>query len=419
MNPHFFLLSLVGLSSLPALAQTPAAPPTNAVAPAKPSPLIMDPAARAIIERAITTYRDAKSIRYSFIKAKTGAVSTVRYLNPGLLRVDRELKGKTSRDLVNGADIYTVLGDEYRKSVNFYSGVSPLASGMAGEAGHFLAPMMEGKNPYEVMAEEYSQETDGEPIFKNFKMDVVGLGLRVVDGEVLQGVRSSYVLLLPGKGSPLTHKETTAWFGGSPFALRRVQTLTTFPGFSAANTEKITEQEVSPEFPADTFVFDATGLKFMSETAIKKSRGAPYDPRLKVGAAPFPIATNDLKGQPISLAKYKGKVVLLDFWATWCGPCVAGLPELKSAYNKYHAQGFEVVGISLDEEKGALTSFIKKNKMPWPQIFDGKGWDSKVSNDYGVRAIPFLLLIGRDGKIAAVNPRNELDKEVQAALAAR
>lgn len=142
--------------------------------------------------------------------------------------------------------------------------------------------------------------------------------------------------------------------------------------------------------------------------------------RFKLARTPKPLPDleiQDADDKPLKLADLKGKVLLLNFWATWCAPCVKGLPELKGAYSKYHSQGLEVVGISLDEDNKALTSFIAKNQMLWPQIFDGKGWKSKVPNDYGVQAIPFLLLIGRDGKIAAVNPRGKLEEAVKAALA--
>ena len=90
-----------------------------------------------------------------------------------------------------------------------------------------------------------------------------------------------------------------------------------------------------------------------------------------------------------------------------------------ATYNKYHDQGFDVVGISLDNSKEALDKYIADNKMPWRQVFDGKGWDSAAGKTFGVQAIPFAMIIGRDGKIAAVNARGEtLEKAVAKALAA-
>jgi thiol-disulfide isomerase/thioredoxin len=115
-------------------------------------------------------------------------------------------------------------------------------------------------------------------------------------------------------------------------------------------------------------------------------------------------------------------VVLVDFWATWCGPCVAELPNVISAYNKYKARGFDVIGVSLDEagDKPKLTKFTQDRKMVWRQVLDAESKKQKLSDIYGVTAIPFTLLIGKDGKIAAVNPRGEeLEPAVAAAVAAK
>jgi peroxiredoxin len=95
---------------------------------------------------------------------------------------------------------------------------------------------------------------------------------------------------------------------------------------------------------------------------------------------------------------YKGKVVLLDFWATWCGPCVAEIPNVVQAYEKYHEKGFEVLGISLDKEDSEqkLAAFTKKKDMPWPQVYDGKFWQAEVAKLYGINSIPHMLLVDGD-----------------------
>jgi thiol-disulfide isomerase/thioredoxin len=129
----------------------------------------------------------------------------------------------------------------------------------------------------------------------------------------------------------------------------------------------------------------------------------------KIGTEPIAIGKDDLAGKPIDLASYKGKVVLVDFWATWCGPCMAELPNVIAAYQKYHDKGFEIVGISLDNEgdRAKLDKCLADKKMTWRQYFDGKGWKNEVAQAYGVNSIPATYLIGKDGKIAAVNLRGE------------
>jgi thiol-disulfide isomerase/thioredoxin len=140
---------------------------------------------------------------------------------------------------------------------------------------------------------------------------------------------------------------------------------------------------------------------------------------LAVGSTFPDFSEKDLDGKPISVAGFKGKVVLVDFWATWCGPCRGELPNVIATYKKHHADGFEIIGVSLDSDRSQLDDFLKKTDgMTWQQFFDGQGWSNKLAVKYGVQAIPFAVLIGPDGKIIGKSLRGEeLENAVAGALA--
>jgi len=124
-------------------------------------------------------------------------------------------------------------------------------------------------------------------------------------------------------------------------------------------------------------------------------------------------------GREVSLKDLKGKVVLVDFWATWCVPCLKVMPDIKAVYDEFHDQGFEVVGISLDSEKEKLESYLAKEKIDWPHYFDGEGWDNMIAKQYGIESIPATFLIGPDGLIAATDvPASSLKARVAELLAA-
>jgi peroxiredoxin len=130
--------------------------------------------------------------------------------------------------------------------------------------------------------------------------------------------------------------------------------------------------------------------------------------RLKVGAPALDIRTTSFQGKKIQLlGGYKGKVVLLDFWAAWCNPCRMEMPNVIGVYNEFHKKGFEIIGISLDNEKERFQSFIRDNKMEWPQVFDGKYWMSEYARLYAVNSIPATFLIDKKGIIRFKNVRGE------------
>ena len=127
---------------------------------------------------------------------------------------------------------------------------------------------------------------------------------------------------------------------------------------------------------------------------------------------PLDLKFTAVDGREVELSKLAGKVVLIDFWATWCGPCVAELPNVLKAYETYHDKGFEIIGISLDQDKAALESFVKERGMEWPQYFDGKGWQNEISTKYGIQSIPAMWLVNKKGMVVNTNARAGLAEQV-------
>jgi len=139
---------------------------------------------------------------------------------------------------------------------------------------------------------------------------------------------------------------------------------------------------------------------------------------IRPGKTPPDFTAKTLAGKTVSPGDFRGRVVLLDFWATWCGPCIAELPNVQAVYRAHHDAGFDIVSISLDRNKAALAGFLKQREMPWIHVFDPDlPLDARVATTYGVNAIPFMVLIGRDGSVAGVNLRGPaLEKAVAEAL---
>jgi peroxiredoxin len=129
-----------------------------------------------------------------------------------------------------------------------------------------------------------------------------------------------------------------------------------------------------------------------------------------VGSTPN-ISFIDVNGVKVDLQQMRGKVVLINFWATWCGPCVGEMPRIRDLYNRYHTQGLEVIGISLDRDRDALLHFIQGHDIPWPQYFQKEG-DNTIARQFGIDGIPVVFIINKEGMLVDESGREKMELEI-------
>lgn len=131
------------------------------------------------------------------------------------------------------------------------------------------------------------------------------------------------------------------------------------------------------------------------------------NPKLAGERVALPFKVNSSTGEELSLERFKGKVVLLDFWASWCGPCREDMPYVRDIWKKYSREGFVIIGINLDSNRNSFDNYMKREEISWPQYYDGRGWNNQISRLYGVSSIPHTVLIDQDGIIRAIGLRGD------------
>ncbi len=347
-------------------------------------------------------------------------------------------KGTSISGNIEGANGLSVFFDEIDPS----SKSKTIQSGQTGADGSFSFDFPEGVNPgfYQVKVGAKGADVILDGTEKTVSLNGKLSGLDRYDYTVSGSKATEDFLstINAYKNKEMSPKDVSAYIENTASPLTAAALSLRMFGFRAESVEmhKKVLAKLEGQYP-DVHLLN--GYKTQLNNSEKQALRRQAQEKIKVGEIAPEIALPNPDGKTIKLSDYKGKVVLLDFWASWCGPCRKANPHVVDIYNKYKAKGFDVFSVSLDGvdqrtasrmngDQERLESFKKGQKDRWLKaiskdglIWDGhvsdlRKWDCAPAKEYGVRSIPRTFLIDREGKIAAINPRYDLEEQIKKVL---
>lgn len=232
--------------------------------------------------------------------------------------------------------------------------------------------------------------------------------------------RSAYFQLIS-----ITQREETSVRGQTPNHDRILAAIDAFakhaPGDARAASALMQLAGQHPNKDTALQLYERVVADFKDAPAAKYAPGKVK--QAKGVGKPFELEFTDaLTGSQVDMKMLKGKVVVIDFWATWCGPCIAEMPKMKALYAEYKAQGVEFIGISLDQPEAngglkRLLDYCEKESITWPQYYQGKFWDGDFSVSWGINSIPAIFIIDKEGRLHSTQARGKLETLIPELLA--